>query len=171
MGAGKMLMIVAHPDDEVIFGGGHLLTKQPWHVICVTNGYDARRAREFAEAMRFVGADFDMWKYRDSYSNDLDKTGLKRDLNQVIQTGSYSQIVTHNRRGEYGHPQHQAIADIVRDLVKERLFVFALGRRTLPPPLLSRKKELLRIYQSQQETISELALNDYIEREYFLRVK
>ena len=34
------LMIVTHPDDELIFGGRLLLDKKGWKVVCITNGSD-----------------------------------------------------------------------------------------------------------------------------------
>ena len=42
----KKLMIVAHPDDETLWGGGKLF-KDRYFVVCLTNGYHSRRANEF----------------------------------------------------------------------------------------------------------------------------
>ena len=37
----KKLMIVAHPDDELIFGGAELIKHGPeYKVICLTNKYN-----------------------------------------------------------------------------------------------------------------------------------
>ena len=44
------IMIVAHPDDETIWGGGHLL-KDKYLVICLTNGNNKTREKEFNEVM------------------------------------------------------------------------------------------------------------------------
>ena len=43
-------MIVAHPDDETIWGGGHLL-QDDYLVICLTNGNNQIRAKEFEKVM------------------------------------------------------------------------------------------------------------------------
>ena len=44
----KKLMIVAHPDDEVIWGCGHLMSGD-YLVVCITNGKNEVRAKEFAD--------------------------------------------------------------------------------------------------------------------------
>jgi LmbE family N-acetylglucosaminyl deacetylase len=39
------LMIVSHPDDEVIFGGSALLEEEGWRVVCLTNGNNPLRRK------------------------------------------------------------------------------------------------------------------------------
>ena len=48
------LMVVAHPDDETLWGGAHL-TEGGWFVVCLTNGYNEVRKNEFEvdRAMNF----------------------------------------------------------------------------------------------------------------------
>ena len=66
-------MIVAHPDDETIFGGRLLAERAPdgrapaacWTVVSVTNGGTAARRAEFQRAVRAAGARFEMWDYAD----------------------------------------------------------------------------------------------------------
>ena len=41
----QKLMIVAHPDDETIWGGSHLL-KGHYLVVCLTNGNNEKRKKE-----------------------------------------------------------------------------------------------------------------------------
>ncbi len=43
----RVLMIVAHPDDEVLFGAPDLLFARQVHVLCLTNAANAQRAKEF----------------------------------------------------------------------------------------------------------------------------
>lgn len=45
------LMVVAHPDDETIWGGEHLL-KGKYVVVCITNGNNRTRRKEFAAVMK-----------------------------------------------------------------------------------------------------------------------
>ena len=45
-------MIVAHPDDETLWGGANLL-KERYFVVCLTNGYDLIRSNEFKEILKF----------------------------------------------------------------------------------------------------------------------
>ena len=48
------LMIVAHPDDEVLWGGGHLYDKG-YLVVCVTNGRNKVRSQEFKDVVTASG--------------------------------------------------------------------------------------------------------------------
>src|SRR5215510_5098323 len=52
------VMIVAHPDDESLFGGEALTSTRGWTVICVTNGTNEQRRREFINAMSSIGANY-----------------------------------------------------------------------------------------------------------------
>lgn len=169
------LMIVAHPDDEVIFGGAHLLHQSCWKIICVTNGERERRAKEFASVMQKVGAEYEMWNFRDTYSTHFDRAGLKQRLRDTLRESSFKRIVTHGLKGEYGHPQHRVIAQIVDDLVEDHLYTFAIGDKRLKGTVIDQKWELIKMYRSQRHTIRDLRHDDgldrYIERESFIRVK
>ena len=48
------LMIVAHPDDELIWGGAHLL-EDDYLVVCITRGYDKTRKKEFENVINATG--------------------------------------------------------------------------------------------------------------------
>ena len=43
-------MIVAHPDDETIWGGSHLINGN-YTVLCITNGNNKKRKKEFMKVM------------------------------------------------------------------------------------------------------------------------
>ena len=45
------LMVVAHPDDETIWGGNHLLNGK-YVVVCITNGNNRTRRKEFAAVIK-----------------------------------------------------------------------------------------------------------------------
>ena len=46
----ESLMIVAHPDDETIWGGSHLINGN-YTVLCITNGNNKKRKKEFMKVM------------------------------------------------------------------------------------------------------------------------
>lgn len=46
----ESLMIVAHPDDETIWGGSHLINGN-YTVLCITNGNNKKRKKEFMNVM------------------------------------------------------------------------------------------------------------------------
>lgn len=169
------LMVVAHPDDETIFGGAQLIQEKGWKVVCVTNANNRRRAREFVKTMKLVGADFEIWNYRDTYSYNFDRRSLKRDLCRLVKQNRFKKVVTHNSLGEYGHPQHQVIANIMRNTVKQGLYVFSCDKKKLPKHILAKKKKLLQGYLSQKRTIEKLCMDKqllkYINNEYIQRIK
>ena len=41
-------MIVAHPDDETLWGGADLM-KESYFVVCLTNNYHTKRSKEFLQ--------------------------------------------------------------------------------------------------------------------------
>lgn len=49
------LMIVAHPDDETLWGGAHL-KEGKWFIVCMTNQYTASRKAEYKKMLAASGA-------------------------------------------------------------------------------------------------------------------
>lgn len=125
------LMIVAHPDDESIFGGAELLTRPLlWTVVSVTNSGNAVRRSEFARALHAAGAHGQIWDYEDCITcvplflpNSSSSTGwvgvdttrpeifshFEERLAQLVKSKPWDRVVTHGPLGEYGHPQHRAV--------------------------------------------------------------
>ncbi|WP_165842194.1 PIG-L family deacetylase [Paenibacillus xerothermodurans] len=163
------LMIVAHPDDESIFGGTQLLQSKGWKVICVTNGYNPVRRKEFAKAMAKAGALFEIWKYRDRRHGGFDCARLTVDLKQAISRKTVAKVVTHNLNGEYGHNQHKVLSKLVHTLVAKNLYVFDPAGRRLDKRLLTQKKTLLAMYTSQKFNLRKFTY--YVEHEGLKRVK
>ncbi|WP_071459568.1 PIG-L family deacetylase [Bacillus massilinigeriensis] len=154
------LMVVAHPDDELLFGGGELIKETGWKVICVTNGENAQRAKEFHHVMDKVKAEYEIWDFIDEWNGDFDRNLLSQKLKQVLEGNNYRKIVTHNLKGEYGHTQHIALSQILHGLVKENLYVFGIGDQKLPTDIYTRKLQLLHHYSLFR-----------LQKDYFLTLK
>jgi LmbE family N-acetylglucosaminyl deacetylase len=157
------LMIVAHPDDELLFGGDELLAGAGWKVVCVTGG--SRRAMwcidrlrgldrqtEFRESAKALGFAAEMWDFQDHPFNSRWNRSLLCDmLGRLLDEYSWSRVVTHAADGEYGHRQHRLLSQLVRELsarkrIKPEVFQLDRDRRCS-----ERKRELLhRLYPSQQ---------------------
>lgn len=161
-------MIVAHPDDESIFGGCSLLCDQGWKVICVTNRSHPIRSLEFIRAMNFVGAAYEIWDYPDQYNGSFNNSALKKDILTVLSEREYLKLVTHNLNGEYGHTQHIALSELIHELVNKNLYVFGEGDQMQNFPLLQRKIKLLEHYPSQKAIIQKLSR--YIQYEEIRKV-
>jgi autotransporter strand-loop-strand O-heptosyltransferase len=150
------LMIVAHPDDELIFGGAELIKYGPeYRVICLTNQSNEVRRNEFEEVMKKlkVGS-WEMMDYADTlYPQQI------FDINQIMISRRWEKIVTHNPIGEYGHPQHKLLFDTIKSYT-DNFYVFGKSNTKLTEDILDKKKEFLKLYRSEKEIIQQLLTNN-----------
>ena len=125
------IMIVAHPDDEALFGGAELLSHpKEYKVVVVDEYHNEVRKKEFISSMKYIGIkEYEHWTgYKGG--EDYHREKLIYELLRVLRERKYKKIVTHNRQGEYGHPRHRALHDI-----------------------LYKKRDLLKVYKSQTEVL------------------
>ena len=65
------LLIIAHPDDEVLWGGMNLLLQPGWFVICSTHLNDPIRSREFFTTMSYCNVTrYIMFDVKDEYTEN-----------------------------------------------------------------------------------------------------
>lgn len=161
----RKLMIVAHPDDETIWGGSHLI-EDDYYVVCITCGSSKTRANEFINAMKFSGDNYQMLGYPDVVNKYIDRwdsnySNILLDLKRIINSENWMSVVTHNPNGEYGHPHHKKTSEIVTSLVsKEKLYYFGkyydkskiknIRFVHLSDEQFSKKNEMFDIYSSQE---------------------
>ena len=170
----KNIMIVAHPDDESIFGGDHILHEH-YFIICLTNGNNETRRKEFEEMLKKTNNDGIILNYPDSIDGKRVKWDNTDEISKQIETylmkNDFDKIVTHNPKGEYGHIHHKLTNKIVTDLcishhLTDKLYYFGnyYSKHNMPhinlPQLknenLKRKKELISIYKSQTKARNKL---------------
>lgn len=123
------LMIVAHPDDETLFGGAHLISDK-YLVVCMTNAKSYRSA-DFNKAMDISENERIMLSYPDTqetpngvfYDEDYFWNGcqlaIQNDINLLLHYKKWDTVVTHNPEGEYGHYHHKKINKYTTDLYKK----------------------------------------------------
>jgi LmbE family N-acetylglucosaminyl deacetylase len=143
-------MITAHPDDEALFGGAELLTHSKEYKVVVVDEYHSEvRREEFISSMKYIGIeDYEHWTgYKGG--EDYHREKLIYELLRVLREQDWTKIVTHNKNGEYGHPRHRALHEILNHLRPEILWQFDKGRIRLPKNILNRKRDLLKVYKSQ----------------------
>lgn len=58
-------MIVAHPDDETLWGGANLF-KDRYFVVCFTKGFNLKRANDLRELLKFTNSSSIILNYPDS---------------------------------------------------------------------------------------------------------
>lgn len=113
------LMIVAHPDDDTLWGGAALI-KDNYLVVCITNGKNDVRRNEFLNVMKQTNDIGLILDYPDKIFGQRSdwsfcKDAIYDDLNAIISYKNWNQIVTHNEKGEYGHIHHIMTHEIVAD--------------------------------------------------------
>lgn len=177
------LMIVAHPDDETLWGGAHL-QNGGYLVVCITNGNHPTRAAEFQKVMEASGNIGLILSYPDKTAGERDnwihiRTRLQEDLEKVMTYLPWELIATHNAAGEYGHVHHQMTHQLVAaaydaNSLEMPLYTFQKYYRAtllckmkddltkISAEELRCKEALLQYYTSQSSTTSSLAhMNPY----------
>lgn len=169
------LMIVAHPDDETLWGGGHL-SQGGWFVVCLTNGNNSVRNNEYNNVLNYFGANGVILSYPDLTNGKKDnwksvKSDMMKDLQVLLGYKDWSIIVTHNSAGEYGHIHHKMTHKYTKNIAKQfkissKLSFFGkyydVGKvpesltSNLSENAVKRKKEALALYTSKQWSLNNL---------------
>ena len=168
------IMIVAHPDDEMLWGGMELIKDKKWKVVCVTNGHNNKRRNEFINIMNKLSLNYEIWSYEDIYRNYNLNQNIYKDIGILLEDPKIKYIVTHNVNGEYGHIHHKKIFQVVMNKSKKPVYVFnytneKINKNLEKKFLYQEKKKITKNYKSQIKIIN-YYLSKNIE-ENFTRVK
>ena len=121
-----LMIIAAHPDDEILWFGGMMPTYagQEGKIcqVCIMVPTIPRRRLELLDCLWTCGVkNYPVWgHYRDSYTLSLkeqyarwDKQGVYKTITGWIRRFKPDVLATHDLNGEYGHGGHRACADAV----------------------------------------------------------
>ena len=126
-----LLIIVSHPDDEVLwFGAGIDELKNAGIkivLLSLTNGSNHIRKAEFIMAANFFGVPAYMLDFPDGAGLRWDKTFIQKNIENFIERHEINVlgIITHSHFGEERkHPQHILSNEILNDYCRKKDIAF-----------------------------------------------
>ncbi|MEY8391894.1 PIG-L family deacetylase [Lachnospiraceae bacterium 45-W7] len=168
------VMFVAHPDDELLWGGRHLL-EDDYLVVCLTRGNDKVRRAEFEAVLSASGDKGLILSYPDKIGRrrsdwKLWRKNIEADIAAVLKYKNWELVVSHNEDGEYGHQHHIMTHESVEKEFKQTgsqadLYWFGeyyvndkipYDLKEMDKTVYNKKRELAALYESQRSTMRKL---------------
>lgn len=148
----KNILICAHPDDEILFCGQELIQfPKDYIVICTASinrfNEETKNLNHFKFIMNKLGIEYKILDYKDDgfkmevfknpqirFINSKNNNTIENEIKNLLLSSMFNKIITHNSNGEYGHPQHIALSQIVFNTCKElnlldKLYFFDLTNK------------------------------------------
>lgn len=150
-------MLIAHPDDDAIFGF-HDLLNNDCTVICLTNGEHPIRANEFKQCMALANAKGHILNYPDTKRErwaEITNLMFFKEMRHLLD-GPYDAIVSHDASGEYGHKHHKRV-HVIASFFSKRLGVpfYGFQSRFSPNDYGPRHDALLAVYVSASRAVQD----------------
>jgi LmbE family N-acetylglucosaminyl deacetylase len=146
----KLLSIFPHPDDETMAAGGLLhrcAGRDNFEVVnlCITEGEAGdeilkltkrklarMRKQEYKRAMEILGVkQHHMWDYPDGELQQQSNR-LKKQIKKFINKEKPDIVLTYERWGIYGHPDHVYLSKIIHEISEEKESEFRMLYATMP---------------------------------------
>jgi LmbE family N-acetylglucosaminyl deacetylase len=141
------LIIVAHPNDEILWAGGLMLLHHEtrWTVITLTRQSDPDRSAKFNNVMKHLGAKGIMGDLVDGpEQKPFAEKDIRKTLLSLLPMDKFDMVLTHSRWGEYtkqlrhGETSKAVLAMYnTKELHAKQMWMFAYedgGGKYLPRP-------------------------------------
>jgi LmbE family N-acetylglucosaminyl deacetylase len=116
----KVIIIVAHPDDETLWAGGTILSHPEWRcfIICLCRKNDPDRAPKFAKTLKVLG-DYGIMGDLDDGPEQSPLSGneVQDAIWKLLPSFHFDLVITHSINGEYTrHRRHEEVGKAVIQL-------------------------------------------------------
>jgi LmbE family N-acetylglucosaminyl deacetylase len=149
----KCAVIVAHPDDEMLWSGGTILMHPEceWTIVTLCRKRDQDRAPRFFRVIEKLNAIGTMGDLDDGpEQHPLKNRQVQHEILQILPSGRYDLIITHGLHGEYTHHlRHEETAQAVMALWKSdrlsagQIWRFAYDDIKLPETIWQEKYDII----------------------------
>ncbi|MGQ7944948.1 PIG-L family deacetylase [Flavobacterium sp. WC2509] len=110
-------IIVAHPDDEILWAGGTILNNPQWNIFIISlcRKNDADRSSKFHKVLKIIKAQGIMGDLDDEpEQTPLNTIEVEQQLLDLLPQRHFDLIITHSPKGEYTkHLRHEEVSKAV----------------------------------------------------------
>ncbi len=157
----SVAIIVAHPDDEILWVGGTILTNPSWKcfIVSLCRKYDTDRAAKFYKVLNILNANGVMGNLDDEPEQiPLENQRVEQAIMDLLPQNHFDLMITHNPFGEYTrHLRHEEISKAVIHLWQQKVittdaiwfFAYEDGKKKYFP----RPMKNANYYETLNETI------------------
>lgn len=172
------VLFISHPDDEILFFSNELIQSDGWLIVCITNGSNKIRLKEFIFSMNEIKANYQIWDFPDGLNTKWDEKKLTNKIIGILNLkDEWKKVMTHNSEGEYGHYQHKQLHKLITQTYKGQNFYTSSLKQYLVSDInrltndkFNKKINILRkCYKSQEFVMEKFQI--YCEYESVTRIK
>jgi len=131
----KVAIIVAHPDDEILWAGGTVLMHTDWDcfIVSLCRANDKDRSPRFYETLKLLHAKGTMGNLNDGEKQKpIAENVVEKLILKLLPAEHFDLIITHHPVGEYTkHLRHEEVSKAVinlwnkAEILSDALWVFA----------------------------------------------